>query len=55
MLNEFIRLTRYNRCYACQVLNIADKRIKYVADKRKIKKKKKKIYNQEVLIVLREI
>ena len=43
MLNEFIQLTRYNRCYACQVLkmkkekilgyvNISDKRIKYVAD-----------------------
>jgi len=40
MLNEFIRLTGYNRCYACQILkkkervlgylNIAGKRIKYV-------------------------
>ena len=22
MLNEFIQLTGYNRCYACQVLNV---------------------------------
>ena len=22
MLNEFIQLTRYNRCYACQILNM---------------------------------
>ena len=64
MLNEFIRLTGYNRCYACQILkkkervlgylNIAGKRIKYVAD-RKIKRKKKKIYDQEVLVALKEI
>jgi len=40
MLNEFIQLTGYNRCYACQILNvkkvlgylnIAGKRIKYIA------------------------
>ena len=66
MLDEFIRLTRYNRCYACQVLNmkkekvlgylnIAGKRIKYIADKRKIKRKKKKIYDQDVLVALKEI
>ncbi|MDO9555257.1 MAG: transposase family protein, partial [Atribacterota bacterium] len=66
MLNEFIRLTGYNRCYACQVLNvkkervlgylnIAGKRIKYIADKRKIKRKKKKIYDQDVLVALKEI
>ena len=65
MLNEFIRLTGYNRCYACQILkkkervlgylNIAGKRIKYVADKRKIKRKKKKIYDQDVLVALKEI
>ncbi|HCL90035.1 MAG TPA: hypothetical protein DHW70_01730 [Candidatus Atribacteria bacterium] len=65
MLNEFIRLTGYNRRYACQVLkkkekvlgylNIAGKRIKYIADKRKIKRKKKKIYDQDVLVALKEI
>jgi len=65
-LNEFIQLTSYNRCYACQVLNmkkekvlgymnIAGKRIKYVADNRKIKRKKKKIYGQEVFVALKEI
>ena len=63
MLNEFIQLTGYNRCYACQVLNvkkvlgylnIAGKRIKYIAGK-KIKRKKKKIYDQDVLVALKEI
>jgi len=66
ILNEFIQLTGYNRCYACQVLNvkkekvlgylnIAGKRIKYIAHKRKIKRKKKKIYDQDVLVALKEI
>jgi len=66
ILNEFIRLTGYNRCYACQVLNlkkekvlgylnIAGKRIKYIADKRKVKRKKKKIYDHDVLVALKEI
>jgi len=66
ILNGFIQLTGYNRCYACQVLNvkkekvlgylnIAGKRIKYIADKRKIKRKKKKIYDQEVLVALKEL
>jgi len=63
MLNEFIQLTGYNRCYACQILNvkkvlgylnIAGKRIKYIAGK-KIKRKKKKIYDQDVLAALKEI
>jgi hypothetical protein len=66
ILNGFIQLTGYNRCYACQVLkvkkekvlgymNIAGKKIKYVTDKRKNKRKKKKIYDQEVLTALKEI
>jgi len=64
ILDEFTQLTGYNRCYACQVLNvkkvlgylnIAGKRIKYIADKRKIKRKKKKIYDQDVLMALKEI
>ena len=65
ILNGFIQLTGYNRCYACQILkkkekvlgylNIAGKRIKYIADKRKTKRKKKKIYDQDVLVALKEI
>jgi len=65
MLNEFIRLTGYNRCYACQILkkkervlgylNIAGKRIKYVTDNKKIKRKKKKFYDKEVLTALKKI
>ena len=66
ILNEFIQLTRYNRCSACQILNIkkekvlgylnmAGKRIKYVADNRKIKRKKEKIYDKKVLNALKEI
>jgi len=56
MLNEFIRLTGYNRCYACQnlnvkkvlgYLNITGKRIKYIAGK--------KIYDQDVLAASKEI
>jgi len=64
MLNEFIRLTGYNRCYACQILkkkervlgylNIAGKRIKYVAD-RKTKRKKKRFYDKEIFMVLKKI
>jgi len=63
-LNEFIQLTRYNCCYTTKVLrkkevlgylNIAGKKIKYVADKRKIKREKKKIYDQEVLTTLKEL
>jgi hypothetical protein len=66
ILNEFTQLTSYNRCYACQILNIkkekvlgylniAGKRIKYVADNRKIKRKKEKIYDKKVLNALKEI
>ena len=63
-LNEFIQLTRYNRSYAARALrikevlgymNIAGKRVKLVRDNRKIKRKKKKIYDQEVFGVLRKI
>jgi len=64
VLNEFIELTRYNRSYAARALrikevlgylNMADKRIKYVADNRKIKREKKKIYDKKVLTALREL
>ena len=65
ILNGLFQLTGYNRCYACQVLNvkkekvlgylnIAGKRIKYIADKGKIKRKKK-IYDQDVLVALKEL
>jgi len=64
MLNEFIRLTGYNRCYACQILkkkervlgylNIAGKRIKYITD-RKAKREKKRFYDKEIFTVLKKI
>jgi hypothetical protein len=64
LLNELIQLTRYNRSYAVRALrikevlgymNIGAKRVRLVRDNRKIKRKKKKIYDQEVLVALKEI
>ncbi len=64
ILNGFIQLTGYNRSYAARALrikkvlgyiNIAGKRVRLVRDKRKIKRKKKKIYDQDVLVALKEI
>lgn len=64
ILNGFIQLTRYNRSYAARTLrtkeilgymNIAGKRVRLVRDKRKIKRKKKKIYDQDVLVALKEL
>jgi len=64
MLNEFIQLTRHNHSYAARVLrikevlgymNIGGKRVRLVRDKRKTKRKKKKIYDQDVLLALKEI
>ena len=64
MLNEFIQLTRHNRSYAARTLrikevlgymNIGGKRVRLVRDKRKIKRKKKKIYDQDVLLALKEL
>jgi hypothetical protein len=63
MLDEFIRLTKYSRSYAARTLRVKEvlgymyiggKRVKLVRDKRKIKRKKK-IYDQDVLVVLKEI
>ena len=63
MLDEFIRLTRYSRSYAARALrlkevlgymHIGGKRVRLVRDKRKIKMKKK-IYDQDVLVALKEI
>ena len=62
-LNEFIQLTRYNRSYAARALRIKEvlgymhiggKRVKLIRDNRKIKRKKKKIYDQEVFGILRK-
>ena len=64
MLDEFIRLTRYSRSYAARVLRLKEvlgymqiggKRVRLVRDKRKIKRKKKKIYDEGVLVSLKEI
>jgi len=64
LLNELIQLTRYNRSYAARALrikevlgymNIGAKRVRLVRDNRKIKRKKKKIYDQGVLVALKEI
>jgi hypothetical protein len=64
MLNEFIQLTRHNRSYAARALrikevlgymNIGGKRVRLVRDKRKTKRKKKKIYDQDVLLALKEL
>jgi len=64
ILNGFIQLTRYSRSYAARTLrikevlgymNIVGRRIRLVRDKRKIKRKKKKIYDQEVITALKEI
>jgi len=63
-LNKFIQLTRYNRSYAARALrikkvlrylNMTGKKIKYIADNRKVKREKKKIYDEEVFGVLKEI
>jgi len=64
MLDEFIRLTRYSRSYAARALRLKEvlgymhirgKRVRLVRDKRKIKRKKKKIYDEGVLVALKEI
>ena len=64
MLDEFIRLTRYSRSYAARVLRLKEvlgymqiggKRVRLVRDKRKTKRKEKKIYDEGVLVSLKEI
>jgi hypothetical protein len=64
MLDEFIRLTRYSRSYAARALRLKEvlgymqiegKRVRLVRDKRKTKRKKKKIYDEGVLVSLKEI
>jgi uncharacterized small protein (DUF1192 family) len=62
ILNELIQLTGYNRSYAGRVLRrkeilgyltIAGKRVKYVASGQK--RKKKRFYDEEVLMALKEL
>ncbi len=62
LLNEVIQLTGYNRSYAGRVLRrkeilgyltIAGKKVKYLASKRK--RKKKRFYDEEVLAALKEL
>ena len=66
ILDEFVALTGYNRSYAAWLLRHAGKKItirtksgsfiRLVADpKRKIKRRRPKIYDQEVLKALRKI
>ena len=64
ILNGFIQLTRYNRSYAARILRLKEvlgymhiegKRVRLVRDNRKIKRKKKKIYDEGVLVALKEI
>jgi len=64
ILNGFIQLTGYSRPYAARALrikevlgyiNIAGKRVRLVRDKRKIKRKKKRFYDQEALTALKEL
>ena len=64
ILDEFTRLTGYNRCYASQILaksnilgsvQIAGEMIKYVRDPKKSGRKKKKYYYQDVLDALNQL
>ncbi|GAH58468.1 unnamed protein product, partial [marine sediment metagenome] len=67
ILNQFIAITGYNRCYASQILSIkkekvlgyitiGGKRIKFVAGKKKKKKREKpRIYTYDVFLKLKRI
>jgi len=67
ILNQFTAITGYNRCYASQILSIkkekvlgymtiGGKRIKFVAGKKKKRKRKKpRIYTYDVFLALRRI
>ncbi len=66
ILDEFTRLTHYNRCYSSWLLRNAGKklylrtstgkRIVLVADpERKIRRKRARIYDEEVLAVLKKV
>ena len=65
ILNQFTAITGYNRCYASQILSIkkekvlgymtiGGKRIKFVAEKKK-KRKKPRIYTYDVFLKLKKI
>jgi len=67
ILDQFTAITGYNRCYASQILSVkkekvlgyittGGKRIKFVAEKNKKKKRKKpRIYTYDVFLALRRI
>lgn len=67
ILDQFIAITGYNRCYASQILSVkkekvlgyittGGKRIKFVIGKKKKKKRKKpRIYTYDVFLALRRI
>ena len=63
ILNEFTKLTGYNRSYASQILNqskllgyvhVAGQTIKYIRDHKK-RRKKKRYYDEDVLIALKKL
>lgn len=63
ILNEFTKLTGYNRSYASQILNqskllgyvhVAGQTIKYIRDHKK-RRKKKRYYDHDVLIALNKL
>jgi len=64
ILDEFTRITGYNRCYASQILGksnilgsvqIGRKKFKYVKDYHQSSRKRNRYYDQEVLLALKKI
>lgn len=67
ILDQFTAITKYNRIYAARILRLTEgkvigysriggKKVKYVIGKnKKIKRKKKKIYDKDVFLVLKKI
>lgn len=64
ILDEFTRITGYNRCYASQILGksnilgyvqIGRKKFKYVKDHHQSRRKRNRYYDQEVLLALKKI
>ncbi|MBI5755988.1 MAG: hypothetical protein HZA12_03600 [Nitrospirae bacterium] len=62
ILNEFIKLTGYNRCYATYLLRSHGKRIRISKDTivvgditKKVERKKEKIYDEIVFIALKKL
>ena len=66
ILDAFINITRYNRTYAARILRlcpgkvvgyrqVGSRRVKYVIGKKKVKRKRKKIYGHDVYLALKKI